>query len=194
MIKDYYSILGVEISDTREVIISKFRELAKIYHPDKDDSKKSTEMFKEIYEAYDILKDEIKRKEYDILYEKYIVKKREYDRSQFSQINSWVNISSNNFEKFIRLDFKEFLKVTLEKSTYQGLKSLKFGLKTVFFMITLIYTFLSFVVTLSFFGHLSDGSINTQIVMTFVLIISIHLVLILTTRRLILSYKKQYGG
>src|SRR3989344_2410660 len=63
MAKDYYQILGIPKSASREEIKKAFRKLAHKYHPDKgggDDSK-----FKEVNEAYQILSDDRKRAEYD---------------------------------------------------------------------------------------------------------------------------------
>lgn len=61
--KDYYAILGVKKSASKEDIKKAFRKLAHEYHPDKKggDEKK----FKEIGEAYNILSDEKRRAEYD---------------------------------------------------------------------------------------------------------------------------------
>ena len=63
---DYYKILGVsEDADAKE-IKAKYRKLAMKYHPDRNpDDKKAEEMFKTVSEAYEILGDENKRKEYD---------------------------------------------------------------------------------------------------------------------------------
>ena len=63
---DYYKILGIsEDADTKE-IKAKYRKLAMKYHPDRNpNDKKAEEMFKTISEAYEILGDENKRKEYD---------------------------------------------------------------------------------------------------------------------------------
>jgi molecular chaperone DnaJ len=62
MTKNYYDILGVEKSATKEDIKKAFRKLAHKYHPDKggDEAK-----FKEVSEAYSILSDDRKRREYD---------------------------------------------------------------------------------------------------------------------------------
>jgi DnaJ-class molecular chaperone len=65
--KDYYSILGVSETASREEIRRAFRKLAMKYHPDKNLGNDSWagEKFKEINEAYAVLGDEAKRQEYD---------------------------------------------------------------------------------------------------------------------------------
>ena len=66
--KDYYKILGVEKSATKEEISKAFRKLALKYHPDKNPNNKAAEeKFKEITEAHEVLSDPEKRKKYDAL-------------------------------------------------------------------------------------------------------------------------------
>lgn len=64
--KDYYEILGVPKDATAEAIKKAYRKLAIKYHPDKNPgNKEAEEKFKEVAEAYSILSDEQKRKQYD---------------------------------------------------------------------------------------------------------------------------------
>lgn len=64
--KDYYGVLGVPKTATPEEIKKAYRKLARQYHPDANKGNKETEeKFKEVSEAYDILSDTKRRKEYD---------------------------------------------------------------------------------------------------------------------------------
>lgn len=63
--KDYYEVLGVSKDATEAEIKSAFRKLAKQYHPDVSKEENAEEKFKEIQEAYAVLSDETKRKQYD---------------------------------------------------------------------------------------------------------------------------------
>jgi molecular chaperone DnaJ len=62
MAKDYYNVLGVDKKATQDDIKTAFRKLAHKHHPDKGGTE---EKFKEITEAYSVLSDEKKRREYD---------------------------------------------------------------------------------------------------------------------------------
>jgi curved DNA-binding protein CbpA len=66
--KNYYEILGVSENADQQQIKSAFRKLAFQYHPDKNpgDEKAAEVKFKEINEAFAVLGDENKRKQYDM--------------------------------------------------------------------------------------------------------------------------------
>jgi molecular chaperone DnaJ len=62
----YYAILGVSQSANFQEIKKSYRKLAKKYHPDKNKSPLAEETIKKINEAFEILSDRRKRKQYDL--------------------------------------------------------------------------------------------------------------------------------
>ena len=66
MARDYYDILGLSKSASDNEIKSSYRKSAMKYHPDRNPGdKKAEEKFKEISEAYEVLKDPQKKAAYD---------------------------------------------------------------------------------------------------------------------------------
>jgi curved DNA-binding protein len=65
--KDYYATLDVKRTATQDEIKSAYRKLARKYHPDVSKAKDAEEKFKELSEAYEVLRDPAKRKQYDEL-------------------------------------------------------------------------------------------------------------------------------
>ncbi|XWS21424.1 hypothetical protein CRYUN_Cryun30bG0053900 [Craigia yunnanensis] len=65
--KDYYKILEVDYDATEDAIRSNYIRLALKWHPDKqkEDGNSATSRFQEINEAYQVLSDPVKRREYD---------------------------------------------------------------------------------------------------------------------------------
>ena len=62
---DYYQLLGVSRTANKEDITRAYRRLARQYHPDRNREAGAEERFKQISEAYEVLKDEEKRAKYD---------------------------------------------------------------------------------------------------------------------------------
>ena len=65
--KNYYELLEISENASQEVVEKVYKLFAKKYHPDMnpDNAQEAEEKFKEITEAYEVLSDDFKRKEYD---------------------------------------------------------------------------------------------------------------------------------
>jgi len=63
--RDYYDVLGVDRTATRDQIKHAYRQLALHFHPDKNKDPGAAAKFRELAEAYAVLSDDTKRKEYD---------------------------------------------------------------------------------------------------------------------------------
>ena len=115
---DYYKILGVEVDASDETIKKSFRSLAKLYHPDsclnksKEEQEKSAKMLRLVYEAYDVLKDDIKRLEYDKKYYEHMRMEKSKAKAN-KESKQAQNISSLNK---IRKAYQEVRKEEKEKS------------------------------------------------------------------------------
>jgi len=65
--RDYYEVLGVQRSASKDEIKDAYRKLAMEFHPDRNKSTGAEERFKEISEAYAVLSDDQKRQQYNTL-------------------------------------------------------------------------------------------------------------------------------
>ena len=100
--KDYYQILGVKSDADSKEIKSAYRKLARKYHPDVNPEPGAEEKFKEVAEAYEVLKDPGRRAEYDEL--------RSYggNRTQgFDPPPGWQSTAGGDNNRY-ESDFSEF--------------------------------------------------------------------------------------
>jgi curved DNA-binding protein CbpA len=91
--KDYYKILGVNENASSEEIKKTYRKLAFQYHPDKNPGKE--EMMKEINEAYAVLSDERKRREYNSYRQSYGFFARDKFRQTYTDQDIFKNSDIN---------------------------------------------------------------------------------------------------
>ncbi|KAG4954835.1 hypothetical protein AAZX31_14G166700 [Glycine max] len=86
--KDYYKILEVDYDATDDAIRSNYIRLALKWHPDKHkDHNSATSRFQDINEAYQVLSDPVKRREYDINGMRY-----EYDYNIIDYLNRYKGL------------------------------------------------------------------------------------------------------
>ena len=85
--RDYYEVLGVSKTADEKEIKSAFRKLAKKYHPDVSKEPDAAEKFKEAQEAYAVLSDEQKRKQYD-----------QYGHAAFEGMNGGAGFDFSDFD------------------------------------------------------------------------------------------------
>lgn len=100
--KDYYNILGVNEQATQNEIKKAYHRLARRYHPDVSKEKDAEQKFKEIGEAYEVLGDKEKRREYDQL--RHMGAKGRDGR--FEPPPGWE--STGHFGDFESADFSDF--------------------------------------------------------------------------------------
>jgi molecular chaperone DnaJ len=135
MKKNYYDILGITDEEKKlqgeefnKVLKTKFRKLSVLYHPDRNNGSKEAETkFKEIAEAYSVLGDEEKRKEYDnpkVKFEFHTSGGPDFGSMNIDEIFKHFGMSGNPFSDFgfgvqekvsNGSDIKITMKLTLEE-------------------------------------------------------------------------------
>lgn len=84
--KDYYKILDVSMNASADEITKAFRQLSRKYHPDINKEAEAAEKYKEITEAYEVLNDKNKRRDYDLNYN-YLKNKNNFSSESSSNGN-----------------------------------------------------------------------------------------------------------
>ena len=103
--KNYYEILEVDKNASEEVIEKAYRKLAKKYHPDLQNNSDCQDKMRQINEAYEILSNDFKRREYDEKIKRQSVSIEEYNKiiqennrlkQDLKKVTSTNNISNLN--------------------------------------------------------------------------------------------------
>lgn len=98
MFKDYYKILGIHRQASVQEIKSAYRAMSMKWHPDKNPNVDVTSVMQDINEAYAILKNEEKRKRYDIEYYNFFEKFAQDCSERFTSTSSSAETYAYNYD------------------------------------------------------------------------------------------------
>jgi len=114
---DYYKVLNVSENATLEEIKKAFRELAKKYHPDKNKSNNANTKFREVFEAYEILKNKITKDIFDKSRRKfYSNTNTEFNNENYTKSETYDYVkkeANKRAEYFSRMTFDDFLESSI---------------------------------------------------------------------------------
>lgn len=124
-----YEILEVSQKASKEVIEKAYRVLAKKYHPDLqplEEKQNAERKMKQINEAYEILSDDEKRKEYDItlLKEEQHINKEVDETIQYEKEEKPINKEVKKTIQYEREDYKEYeQQLKKQQHEYQNMQN-----------------------------------------------------------------------
>ncbi len=114
---DFYRLLGVSPSASKEEIKRAFREKAKKYHPDLNPE--NQEIFKKIIEAYETLMDDNKRKEYDLKRKSNFIKNKiDEEIREFLNLKNKKKLKGKDIKKEVFITLKEGFEGVYKKISY----------------------------------------------------------------------------
>ncbi|AYN05485.1 J domain-containing protein [Flavobacterium sp. 140616W15] len=108
--ENYYKILDINPLASFTDIKKAYRTLAVKYHPDKSKNEETTKLFITITEAYEVLKDSDKRKEYDILYRNIFEKKSTTTEQYKATEETWKAHGEFKAKQYASMGYEEFAK------------------------------------------------------------------------------------
>lgn len=120
--KNYYKILGIELDADLIAIKKAYRRLALNYHPDKNKEPNAADKFIEITEAYEVLRNPIKRKEYDKVFSMDLGSnsdqsefEKNHDRSYYEKQQEWSDLGRKKAREYASIPFEEFARYLLKE-------------------------------------------------------------------------------
>lgn len=129
--KNYYELLEIDKNASQEIMDKAYKLLVKKYHPDlqKQDNKEEYEkIIKKINEAYEVLSDKNKRKEYDDSLQQNYISKEEYiklyDENKYlkqklNNIINQVNITNSNADTNIQKNISYHNNISNQEDIYK---------------------------------------------------------------------------
>ncbi len=116
--KDYYKILGISFSADLAEVKKAYRLLALQYHPDKNKAADAAQKFIAKTEAYEVLRDEKKRVDYDFLYKKHfqrsevtVYQEPTYQRQQ----QAWSDFGQQRAKEYSSMKYDDFAQRILDE-------------------------------------------------------------------------------
>ncbi|WP_111683590.1 DnaJ domain-containing protein [Winogradskyella tangerina] len=108
MIVNYYTLLNIDQSADLETIKKAFRREIAIYHPDNNKSPEAREKFEQLVEAFDILSNEDKRREYDQMLA-FEANNKPVVLEQKQQYEDWQKEAKKKSKKYNSIELEDLL-------------------------------------------------------------------------------------
>ena len=120
--KNYYEILEVDKNASEEVIEKAYKTLAKKYHPDLQNNSNCQDKMRQINEAYEILSNDFKRREYDEKIQKQSVPIEEYNKviQENNKLKKDLRMVANQDNKIRNQN--QFEEMSIVQRYYQQIK------------------------------------------------------------------------
>lgn len=142
MNKDYYNILNISNNSTKAEIVKAFRELAKKYHPDKNYSPDASYKFREVFEAYEVLKNDEKRKIYDHYWNIKFKDKTVTSQTDFEpEFKEQRESAKQTAEKYSKMPYEDFINSAIFEIKFAVKKTPTIGAIILLFCLGLFFLF-----------------------------------------------------
>lgn len=111
---NYYEILGLTSSALSAEIVAAFRSKAKLLHPDVNNHADAPQQFRELFEAYDVLRDGDRRATYDAI----LARARAVSETDQRRMDDWKSTADAQADRYASMDYDAFLKSVVFEIKY----------------------------------------------------------------------------
>ena len=122
--KDYYKILELEFKADILAVKKAYRRLALKHHPDKNNETNAAQKFIDLTEAYEVLRDVVKKREYDVLFQTYNRaniqeqnSEKNYQQTYQRKQQEWEDYGKEKAKEYSSVPFDEFARKLLKEIT-----------------------------------------------------------------------------